>query len=42
MIMEKNENLTVLLKDKIGNVQGISGFLGATFQVMLSESRPTL
>lgn len=42
--MEKNEKLALLLKDKTGNFQGVSSFLGATL-VILWESQcalPTL
>lgn len=41
MIMEENEKLGLLLKDKTGNFQGISSFLGATL-VVLSESQCAL
>lgn len=44
MILDKIEELALLLKDKMGNFQGISCFLGASL-VMFSESqsaRPTV
>ena len=41
MITEENEKLGLLLKDKTGNVQGISSFLGAML-VVLSESQRAL
>ena len=41
MIMEENEKLGLLLKDKTGNFQGISSFLGAML-VVLSESQRAL
>ena len=44
MIMEKNEKLALLLKDKTGNFQGISSFLGATLVILLESqcALPTL
>lgn len=35
MIMEKNEKLAMLLKDKTGHFQGISCFLGAMLAILL-------
>lgn len=37
MIMEKNEKLALLSKDKTGNLQGTSCFLGATFVILLES-----
>lgn len=35
--MEKNEKLALLSKDKTGNLQGTSCFLGATFVILLES-----
>lgn len=37
--MEENEKLGLLLKDKTGNFQGISSFLGAMLVVLLESQR---